>query len=147
MDWLLQFLTSESTLAWIIAGTLLGLLALVVIVGLAQGRESVRDPDRSSRLVSSLNPQRLDHSGSRTPGPLRNGWSGSNPRWEDDGRPVEVGGQEPASNHPKRLSLRVAVVSVGETSSDDNLSGAGRDAILPRRRRAAAPLGDQCARS
>ena len=23
---------------------------------------------------------------------------------EDDGRPVEVGGQEPASNHPKRLS-------------------------------------------
>ena len=36
---------------------------------------------------------------------------------EDDGRPVEVGGQEPASNHPKRLSLRVAVVSVGETSS------------------------------
>ena len=36
---------------------------------------------------------------------------------EDDGRPVEVGCQEPASNHPKRLSLRVAVVSVGETSS------------------------------
>ena len=36
---------------------------------------------------------------------------------EDDGRPVEVGGQEPASNHPKRLSVRVAVVSVGETSS------------------------------
>ena len=36
---------------------------------------------------------------------------------EDDGRPVDVGGQEPASNHPKRLSLRVAVVSVGDTSS------------------------------
>ena len=36
---------------------------------------------------------------------------------EDDGRPVEVGGQEPASNHPKRLSLRVVVVSVGDTSS------------------------------
>ena len=30
---------------------------------------------------------------------------------EDDGRPVEVGCQEPASNHPKRLSFRVGVVS------------------------------------
>ena len=28
---------------------------------------------------------------------------------EDDGRPVEFGCQEPASNHPKRLSLRVVV--------------------------------------
>jgi hypothetical protein len=36
---------------------------------------------------------------------------------KDDGRPVEVGCQEQASNHPKRLSLRVAVVSVGEKSS------------------------------
>ncbi len=36
---------------------------------------------------------------------------------EDDGRPVEVGGQEPASHHPTRRSVRVAVVRVGETSS------------------------------
>ena len=36
---------------------------------------------------------------------------------EDGGRPAEVGCQEQASNHLKRLSLRVAVVSVEETSS------------------------------
>lgn len=36
---------------------------------------------------------------------------------EDDGKPVEVGCQEQASNHPKRLSSRVAVVRVGDTSS------------------------------
>ena len=36
---------------------------------------------------------------------------------EDDGRPVEVGCQEQASNHPKRLASRVLVVSVGDTSS------------------------------
>ncbi len=36
---------------------------------------------------------------------------------KDDGRPVEVGYQEQASNHLKRLSLRAAVVSVEETSS------------------------------
>ena len=36
---------------------------------------------------------------------------------KDDGRPVEVGYQEQASNHLKRLSLRAAVVSVEETLS------------------------------
>jgi len=35
----------------------------------------------------------------------------------DDGGPVEVGCQEQASNHPKRLASRVLVVSVGEKSS------------------------------
>ena len=39
MDRLLQFLTSESYLAWLIAGALLVLLTLIVIVGLVQGRE------------------------------------------------------------------------------------------------------------
>ena len=37
---------------------------------------------------------------------------------EDDGRPVGLGRQGLGSNHLKRLSLRVAVVSVGETSSE-----------------------------
>ena len=56
MDWLLQFLTSESTLAWIIAGTLLGLLALVVIVGLAQGREISFWPPRLGPRPGSIVP-------------------------------------------------------------------------------------------
>jgi hypothetical protein len=39
---------------------------------------------------------------------------------EDDGRPVDVGCQEQASNHPKRLSLRVVVVSVGGNVEHDS---------------------------
>jgi len=35
----------------------------------------------------------------------------------DDGRSVEVGCQEQASNHPKRLASRALVVSVGEKSN------------------------------
>ena len=32
---------------------------------------------------------------------------------EDGGRPTEIGCQEQVSNHSKRLSLRVMVVSIG----------------------------------
>ena len=59
MDRLLQFLTSESPLAWLSAGALLGLLALIVIVGLVQGREiqllasSTRSETRIDRPVWS----------------------------------------------------------------------------------------------
>ena len=54
MDWLLQFLTSESTLVWIITGTLLVLFALVVIVGLVQGT-------RDQLLAASTRPEtRID---------------------------------------------------------------------------------------
>ena len=57
MDWLMQFLTSEPTLLWISVGILLGLVTLVVIVGLVQGREinfwPPRLGPRSGSIVTS----------------------------------------------------------------------------------------------
>ena len=62
MDRLLQLLTSESHLAWLIAGALLVLLTLIVIVGLVQGREISFWPPRlgprpGSIVSSGLQPQ------------------------------------------------------------------------------------------
>jgi len=42
---------------------------------------------------------------------------------EDDGRPIEVGFQEQASNHSKLLWLRAMVVSVGAKSREIPLAG------------------------
>ncbi len=52
MDWLPQFLTSESPIVW----TILGLLALFVIVGLAQGREINFWPPRLGPKPRSIAP-------------------------------------------------------------------------------------------
>ena len=56
MDWLLQFLSSESPTAGIIVWTFLGLLALVVIVGLVQGREISFWPPRLGPGPGSIAP-------------------------------------------------------------------------------------------
>ena len=59
MDRLLQFLASESQLAWLIAGALLGLLTLIVIVGSRSGTRdqllasSTRSETRIDRPVGS----------------------------------------------------------------------------------------------
>ena len=78
MDWILQFLTSESTLAWISAWTFLGLLALVVIVALVQGREISFWPPKlgprpGSIVLSGQQPQS----------------SATGPRWVENSRIVE----------------------------------------------------------
>ncbi len=66
---LLQFLTSESPLAWLIAGAILGLLALIVIVGLVQGREISFWPPRLGPRPGSIVPSGQQPQASAT-GPL-----------------------------------------------------------------------------
>ena len=78
MDWILQFLTSESTLAWISAAILLGLLALVVIVGLVQGREISFWPPRLGPRPGAIVPSGQQPQSSAT-GPL----------WVENSRTVE----------------------------------------------------------
>ena len=78
MDRLLQFLTSESPLAWLIAGAILGLLALIVIVGLVQGRE-----------ISFWPPQLGPRPGSIVPSGQQPQASATGPLWVENSRTVD----------------------------------------------------------
>lgn len=79
MDWLPEFLTSESTLALVIVGTLLALLALAVIVGLVQGREISFWPPRLGPGARPMVP-----SGGRQPQS-----AASEPLWVENSRTVD----------------------------------------------------------
>ena len=84
---LLQFLTSESPLAWLIAGAILGLLALIVIVGLVQGREISFWPPRLGPRPGSVVPSGQQPQASAT-GPL---WVENSRRESCPGTPPTAG--------------------------------------------------------
>ena len=78
MDWLLQFLTSEPQSVGIIVWTFLGLLTLVVIVGLVQGRE-----------ISFWPPRLGPRPGSRAPSGQQRQSAATGPLWVGNSRTVD----------------------------------------------------------